>query len=111
MPTFSAAVDVTRFTPSIPSTASSTRRVMPSSTSAGVAPGNGTVTFTTPGEMVGNTWDCSRDADSAPPTSRTTISRLAATGLWTNHPIRPDRCLSGEPPRPGLPGATGHTAG
>ena len=40
---FSDAVDETRSTPSMPKVASSTRRVMPSSTSDGVAPGYGTV--------------------------------------------------------------------
>ena len=38
-PMFSEAVEDTRSTPSMPSVASSTRRVMPSSTSDGVAPG------------------------------------------------------------------------
>ena len=79
---FSVALDSTRSTPSMPNTASSTRRVMPSSTSVGVAPGYGTLTVTMPGSTVGKTCDVSCRPASNPPASISVMMRFAATGLW-----------------------------
>ena len=89
LPMFSVALDRTRSTPSMPNTASSTRRVMPSSTSVGVAPGYGTLTLTMPGSTVGNTCDVSCKPASRPPTSIKVISRFAATGLCAKYGTSP----------------------
>ena len=94
-PRFSDAVESTRSTPSMPRVASSTRRVMPSSTSVGVAPGYGTVMLMTPGSMVGKICAVKPMADSVPPMSITAITKFAATMLCENAATRPRRCGRG----------------
>ncbi len=75
--------------PSIPASASSTRRLMPSSTSTGVAPGYGTVTETVCGSISGKISTLIEPARLAPPTRNISMSRLAATWFEANHASRP----------------------
>ena len=77
----SVAAATTRSTPASPITLSSTRRLMSCSTSCGDAPGKRTVTVTVRRSISGNCCTASRYPDAIPPATRTSMSRLAATGF------------------------------
>ena len=77
----SVAVATTRSTPASPITLSSTRRLMSCSTSCADEPGTRTVTATVRRSMSGKFCTASCIPDAAPPTMRTAMSRLAATGF------------------------------
>ena len=85
----SAAVATTRLTPSMPRTASSTARMMPCSTSAGLAPGYGTLIETMSSSVSGNTSCLTREPIRIPPISKNTMIRLAATGFCAIQAIGP----------------------
>ena len=84
MPTLphpSEAVATTRSTPASPMTLSSTRRLTSCSTSCEDEPGTRTVTVTTRRSISGKFCTASPNPDAIPPTTKTAMSRFAATGF------------------------------
>ena len=93
-----AAVPTTRSTPEIPSTASSTRRTISSSTSRTDDPGDTTVIPMRFKSSAGASRSTSLEPASRPTMAITAMSRLAATGLPAREAIGP--ALMAPPPTP-----------
>ena len=85
----SVAVATTRSTPARPMTLSSTRRLMSCSTSCADEPGERTLTVTIRRSISGKFCTARPNPDAIPPTMKTSMSRLAATGFPAKYPISP----------------------